>query len=266
MPCAGSPAVVRLEDVAVLHDGVPALADVDWRVEQGQHWVVIGPNGSGKTTLLQIIGAHRHPSRGRAWVLGQLLGRTDVRELRKRIGYSGASLGRSLRPQLTAVEVVATARHAALEPWWHEYTDDDWRNARDWLERTGCGPLADRTVGTLSEGERQRVLLARTFMAAPGLVVLDEPAAGLDAAGRELLVAQLAGLAEPAAESPPMVLVTHHTEEIPPGFTHALLLRGGRVLAAGPLEDTLNGQSLSDCIGLDLELERRGGRWFSWLG
>ena len=258
--------VVCLEDVSVLHDGVPALDHIDWRVEPGQHWVVIGPNGSGKTTLLQLIGAHRHPSSGTADVLGQRLGRTDVRELRKRIGYTGASLGRSLRPQLTAVEVVATARHAALEPWWHRYTDEDWTTARRLLEETGCGSLADRTVGTLSEGERQRVLLARTFMAQPGLVVLDEPAAGLDAAGRELLVAQLSRLAAAGAGTPPMVLVTHHTEEIPPGFTHVLLLRAGRVLAAGPLESTLTAASLSACIGLELALERRDGRWFSWLG
>src|SRR5438874_7387279 len=138
---------VQLRGVSVVHDGTPALCDVDWDVEPGQHWVVIGPNGSGKTTLLQVIGAQRHPSSGSAVVLGQRLGRTDVRELRKRIGFTGAALGRSLRPQLTAVEVVATARNAALEPWWHRYSDDDWHAARQLLDQTGCGALADRTVG-----------------------------------------------------------------------------------------------------------------------
>ncbi|MDQ1397653.1 MAG: iron complex transport system ATP-binding protein [Acidimicrobiaceae bacterium] len=255
---------VRLEAVSVFYDGALALDDVTWTIEPGQHWIVIGPNGCGKTTLLQIIGGQRHPSSGTATVLGRRIGRTDVRELRKEIGYTGASLGRSLRPQLTALEVVATARHAALEPWWHTYSQQDWDEARDQLEAAGCGPLAGRTIGTLSEGERQRVLLVRTFMARPGLVVLDEPAAGLDAAGRELLVAQLARLAADSG-SPPMVLVTHHTEEIPPGFTHVLLLRGGRVLAAGPLAETLTAGSLSACVGLDLAVERRGGRYFSWL-
>src|SRR4051812_9565233 len=174
-PSLGSPAL-ELAGVSVVFDGTPALAGVDWVVERGQHWIVIGPNGCGKTTLLQVIGAFRHPSSGTARVLGRRLGRTDVRELRKEIGFTGASLGRSLRPQLTAVEVVATARNAALEPWWHRYSEQDWAEAGRLLDETGCGALAARTVGTLSEGERQRVLLARTFMARPGLVVLDEPA------------------------------------------------------------------------------------------
>jgi len=255
--------VVELRRVSVVHDGTAVLAEVDWLVEAGQHWVVIGPNGSGKTTLLELVGARRHPSSGSATVLGQTLGRTDVRDLRRRIGYTGATLGRSLRPALSALEVVATARHAALEPWWHRYASQDWDRAGRLLEEVGCGPLASRAVGTLSEGERQRVLLARAFMVDPGLVVLDEPAAGLDAGGRELLVGQLARLAADPA-SPPMLLVTHHTEEIPPGFNSVLLLRGGRVVASGPLEGTLDAGSLSACVGLDLELERRDGRWFSW--
>jgi iron complex transport system ATP-binding protein len=262
-PAAGPPAV-QLDGVSVVFDGRAVLDGIDWSVSPGEHWVVIGPNGCGKTTLLQVTGAFRHPTRGMAQVLGRRLGRTDVRELRKGIGYTGASLGRSLRPELTALEVVVTARHAALETWWHQYSDDDWRRARRLLDDAGCGALVDRTIGTLSEGERQRVLLARTFMPSPGLVVLDEPAAGLDAGGRELLVAQLGRLAADP-DSPPMVLVTHHTEEIPPGFTHCLLLREGRVLAAGPLGTTLTAANLSACIGLDLVLERRGDRWFSWL-
>jgi iron complex transport system ATP-binding protein len=256
--------VIDLDGVGVVYDGKWALDGVSWTVEAGQHWIIIGPNGCGKTTLLQVIGAFRHPSTGTARILGEQLGRTDVRELRKSIGYTGASLGRSLRPQVTALEAVVTARHAALETWWHRYTDEDYERARFLLDDAGCGHLADRTIGTLSEGERQRVLLARTFMAAPGLIVLDEPAAGLDAAGRELLVAHL-GRRAADPSSPPMVLVTHHTEEIPPGFTHCLLLRGGRVLAAGPLEGTLTNENLSACIGLGLVLDRRGERWFSWL-
>lgn len=255
---------VELRGVSVIHGDSMALDAVDWTVRPGENWVVIGPNGCGKTTLLQVIGGHRHPSRGTADVLGRRLGRTDVRELRRHIGYTAAALGRTLRPELTALEAVVTARFAALETWWHRYEDADWERARALLADAGCEHLADRTFGTLSEGERQRVLLARTFMADPGLVVLDEPAAGLDAAGRELLVGQLARLAT-RRESPPIVLVTHHTEEIPPNFSHVLLLRRGRVLASGELESTLTEQNLQDCIGLRLSLERRGGRWFSWL-
>jgi iron complex transport system ATP-binding protein len=259
----GSPAI-ELDGVCVDFDGTAALTQVDWVVEPGEHWIVIGPNGCGKTTLLQVIGAFRHPTSGTARVLGRRLGRTDVRELRKEIGFTGASLGRSLRPGVTALEAVVTARYAALETWWHTYNDEDWARARWLLDDAGCTHLAGRTIGTLSEGERQRVLLARTFMAAPGLIVLDEPAAGLDAAGRELLVAQL-GRRAADPESPPMVLVTHHTEEIPPGFTHCLLLRAGRALAQGPLEDTLTSENLAACIGVDLVIDRRGPRWFSFL-
>src|SRR3954449_12584293 len=255
---------VELRGVSVIHGDSMALEDIDWTVRPGENWVVIGPNGCGKTTLLQVIGGHRHPSRGTAEVLGRRLGRTDVRELRRHIGYTAAARGRTLRPDVTAVEAVVTARFAALETWWHQYEDSDWERARALLADAGCDHLADRTFGTLSEGERQRVLLARTFMADPGLIVLDEPAAGLDAAGRELLVAQL-GRRAADPQSPPMVLVTHHTEEIPPGFTHCLLLRAGRVLAHGPLEETLTSANLAACIGVDLVLDRRGARWFSYL-
>src|SRR3954453_14326681 len=253
---------VELCGVSVIHGDSMALEDVDWKVRPGENWVVIGPNGCGKTTLLQVIGGPRHPSRGAAEVLGRRLGRTDVRELRRHIGYTAAALGRTLRPDLTAVEAVVTARFAAPEPWGDRYEDSDWERARALLADAGCDHLADRTFGTLSEGERQRVLLARTFMADPGLVVFNRPAPGPDAAGRELLVPQLGRLAA-VPSSPPMVLVTHHTEEIPAGFTHCLLLRSGRVHAAGPLTSTLTAATLSACIGLDLALERRGDRWFS---
>jgi iron complex transport system ATP-binding protein len=168
-----------------------------------------------------------------------------------------------LRPGVTGLDAVMAAKHAALETWWHTYDDSDRERARALLERMGCGHLADRSVVTASDGERQRVQLARTLMVDPDLLLLDEPTAGLDLGGREALVARLAELAA-APDAPPTVLVTHHTEEIPPGFTHALLLRGGRVLAAGPLDDTLTAAALSECFDTAVILERRAGRFMAF--
>jgi len=236
------------------------LGGVDWRIDPGQHWVVLGPNGSGKSTLLRIAGLHLHPTEGTVRVLGETLGRTDVRRLRRRIGYASASLADSFRPGITAGDVVMTALHGALEPWWHDYTDDDRDRARALLGRIGCGDRASQAFGTLSSGERQRVLLARTLMLQPDLLLLDEPTAALDLGGREALVATLADLAADPS-TPPMVQVTHHVEEIPPGFTHALLLESGRVVDAGPLAGVVTEQALSGCYGLDLRLTQAAGRW-----
>ena len=236
------------------------LGGVDWRIDPGQHWVVLGPNGSGKSTLLRIAGLHLHPTEGTVRVLGETLGRTDVRRLRRRIGYASASLADSFRPGITAGDVVMTALHGALEPWWHDYTDDDRDRARALLGRIGCGDRACHAFGTLSSGERQRVLLARTLMVEPDLLLLDEPTAGLDLGGREELVAALADLAADP-DTPPMVQVTHHVEEIPPGFTHALLMESGRVVDAGPLPSVVTEQALSCCYSLDLRLTQVAGRW-----
>jgi iron complex transport system ATP-binding protein len=216
-----------------------------------------------KTTLLRLASCYLHPTAGTVDVLGARLGRVDVRELRARIGLTSAALADQLRPTLDAVDVVMTAKHAALEPWWHRYTDGDRERATALLERLGVGGLADREFGTLSSGERQRVLLARTLMIDPGIVLLDEPNAGLDLGGREELVVALTALARDR-ESPPIVLVTHHVDEIPPGFTHLLLLREGRVLAAGPIDETLTSAALSEAFGLQLCLERRYGRFSAY--
>ena len=197
---------------------------------------MIGPNGSGKTTLLAIAGARLHPSRGSVEILGERLGASDWRAVRARVGFVSGAVVRSLRPSLAAIDVVVTAKFGALEPWWHTYTDADLDRARSRLELTGVADLADRTFGVLSEGERQQVLLARLLMADPGLLLLDEPFAGLDLGARERLLARLSALAlDPA--TPPIVLVTHHVEEIPPGSTHALVLSGGHVVASGPIDD-----------------------------
>lgn len=252
--------IVRLEGVGVGIDGDTILDDIDWAVGAGERWVLLGRNGSGKTTLLRVVGLTLHPSRGEVTVLGGRLGRIDVRSHRQRIGVTSAAVERSLRPTLTAAEVVVTARHGALEPWWHTYTDDDHDRARALLERFGVGPLADHTFGTLSSGERQRTLLARALMSEPDLLVLDEPTAGLDLGGREELVRDLAALATDEA-TPPLVLVTHHLEEIPVGFTHALLLRAGRVASAGPISEVLRDEDVSACYGIDVEVRAEGGRW-----
>lgn len=240
------------------------LSDVTWRVGHGERWLVLGANGSGKTTLLRVASLYEHPTTGTVEVLGERLGRTDVRQLRRRIGWASASLAAELRPQLGALDVVMTAKHAALEPWWHRYDDHDRDRARDCLARMGVGEVSERHLGTLSSGEQQRVLLARTLMNDPGVVLLDEPSARLDLAGREQLVSALGELvADPAA--PPIVLVTHHVDEVPPGMTHVLLLREGRVLASGPIDTTLDAGRLSACFGLPLRLERRGdGRLSAW--
>jgi iron complex transport system ATP-binding protein len=225
--------------------------------------VVLGPNGSGKTTLLRIASLYLHPSSGSVAVAGEVLGRTDVRQLRTRIGLASPAFGDLLRPELAAADVVMTGRYAALEPWWHTYDDGDRARAAELLDRFGVGAAAGRPVATLSSGERQRVLLARAFSGHPALVLLDEPTAGLDLGGREDLVARL-GAAALDPTGPPTVLVTHHVEEIPVGTTHVLLLRGGRIAASGPIGDVLQADALSATFGVALDLERRGDRWSAW--
>ncbi len=255
--------VLQLDDIHRTTDGVEILRGIDWRIDEGQHWVVLGPNGSGKTTLVRIASMWLHPSAGRVHVLGEKLGRTDVRALRGRIGFASAAMADMLRPSILVRDVVMTARNAALEPWWHPYDDDDRRSADRALDRVDATYLADRTFGALSSGERQRVLLARALSIDPGLILLDEPTAALDLTGREQLLATLSDLASDPTVVP-IVFVTHHVEEIPDGFTHALLMREGRSLSQGPLDQTLTAESLSACFGLQLGLERRHGRWAAW--
>jgi iron complex transport system ATP-binding protein len=254
------PAALELVAVSLVYDGRCVLDGVDWRVGPGERWIVLGPNGSGKTSLIRIASLYLHPSRGEVRVLGQQLGRVDVRRVRPRIGLASASMAAMLRREVAVVDVVMTGRNAALETWWHTYTEADRARAIDLLDRFGVASFAGRMFGTLSSGEQQRVQLARTLMSDPELLLLDEPAAGLDLGAREDLVTRLGALALDAT-SPPLVLVTHHVDEIPRGFTHALLLRDGRVLASGPIERALTAESLSRCFGLDLALEQRDGRW-----
>jgi iron complex transport system ATP-binding protein len=258
-PSPTTPAL-RLSGVGVVRDGVTIIDGVDWEVGPHERWIVLGPNGSGKTTLMRIAGLYLHPSRGEVEVLGERLGRVDVRHHRTRIGLVSPAFAAMLRADVTAADIVMTARHGALETWWHRYDESDRRRALALLDRLGAGPLADRAFGALSSGERQRVLLARSLWGDPGLVLLDEPTAGLDLGAREDLVSRLGGLASDPT-TPATVLVTHHVEEIPAGFTHVLLLRGGRVAAAGPIDDVLDAPTLSAVFGLPLALDRRDGRY-----
>jgi iron complex transport system ATP-binding protein len=249
-----------LEQVGVRLDGAAILHDLDWTIRPGERWVIVGPNGSGKTTLLRLLSAWQRPSSGTATVLGEVLGRTDLRRLRTRIGFTSQSLTDQLRPTMTPHEVVLAAPNAALETWWHRYTDDDHADATAQLRLFGIDAGAgQRPMRTLSSGERQRVLLARAFTGRPGLVVLDEPTAGLDVGGREDLVRRLDRAATTTDAA--LVLVTHHLEEIPPAFDRAVLLSGGTIVAAGPVADLLTGPSLSDLYGIDLDVTCRDGRW-----
>ncbi len=259
------PACLRCDDISLTLDGARILDRVSWEVGDSERWVVLGSNGAGKTTLLRIVALYQHPSSGTVEVLGERLGRTDVRTLRERIAFSSPALAAKLEPSMTAAQVVMTARYAALAPWWHQYSDADRTRARELLRDWRCEALAEHSFPTLSAGERQRVLLARTLMNEPGVVLLDEPTAGLDVGGREELVADLATWARDSSR-PPLVLVTHHLEEIPPGFTHALVLKGGRVLANGPIEEAVTTAVLSDAFDLHLHVESKAGRFTARLG
>lgn len=251
---------LELEGVEVHRGRDRLVGPIDWRVAAGERWVIVGPNGSGKTTLLQVASTYLWPSSGRVAVLGERIGSVDARELRRRIGYASPALAADLPPDLTALDVVVTARHAALAPWWHHYGADDLERARRLLERLGCGGLADRAFGTLSSGERQRVQIARALMAGPELLLLDEPASTLDLGAREALVERLADLAGDDSLRA-IVLVTHHLEEIPPGFGHGLVLCRGRAVAAGPIRGALSDAALSAAFGLPLVVRRRDGRF-----
>ena len=251
---------LALDGVGLDRDGRTILDNIDLVVEPHQRWVVLGRNGCGKTTLLRIAALYLHPTRGHVDVLGHRLGRVDIRKLRPLVGFTSAGFADMLRPQLTATDIVMTAKHGALEPWWHSYDDADRVRAVELLGRLGVARLATKQLSTLSSGERQRVLLARTLMTDPGLLLLDEPTAALDLGGREELLASLADLAA-HDDTPATMLVTHHVEEIPVGFTHLLLLAAGSVLTQGPIADTLTEEALSECFGLPVALERHGDRW-----
>jgi iron complex transport system ATP-binding protein len=257
-----SPATVELRQASVRIEGRTVLGPVDLRVGRGERWVLLGPNGGGKTTLLALAGARRQPSSGRVEVLGAALGRADVRVIHPRISHTSHVLAERMPPGLTVRTVVLTGKRAALSPWFQEFDEEDERRAVTLLDRVGCAHLAARRLDTCSQGERQRVLLARALYPDPELLILDEPASGLDLPARETLIEALETvLAEPSA--PTTILATHHLEEIPPSSSHAALLRDGLLVASGAIEEVLTPGSLEACFGIAMDIGRRGGRWWA---
>ena len=256
--------VIRMDGVTVRRGDSTLLHDVDWAVELDERWVVLGPNGAGKTTLLRLASAELHPTTGSVHILGERLGRVNVFELRTRIGLTSAALGMRIPGDETVSDVVVSAGYGVMGRWRERYENADTDRAEALLDDMGVRGLAGRTYGTLSEGERKRTLIARALMTDPELLLLDEPTAGLDLGGREDLVGRLARLAmDPAA--PASVLVTHHVEEIPPGYTHGLLLREGGIVASGLLDDVLTDENLTATFGVPLAVQRRRGRYTAWL-
>ncbi|GAA2990302.1 ABC transporter ATP-binding protein [Streptomyces fulvorobeus] len=254
--------VLELVDVSVVRDGRALVEDVSWSVKEGERWVILGPNGAGKTTLLNIASSYLFPSTGTATVLGERLGGvgTDVFDLRPRIGIAGMAMADKMPKRQTVLQTVLTAAYGMTATWHENYDTVDEDRARAFLDRLGMTGFLERRFGTLSEGERKRTLIARAMMTDPELLLLDEPAAGLDLGGREDLVRRLGRLArDPLA--PSMIMVTHHVEEIAPGFTHVLMIRQGKVLAAGPMETELSSRNLSLCFGLPLIVEHTGDRY-----
>jgi iron complex transport system ATP-binding protein len=254
--------LIDLHDVSLRRDGRVLVGPLSWSVELDERWVIIGPNGAGKTSLLSIAAAAEHPSSGIAYVLGERLGRVDALQLRSRVGLSSSAVAGRVPGHEVVRDLVVSAGYAVLGRWRERYEDVDYRRAIDMLESLGAEHLADRTYETLSEGERKRVLIARALMTDPELLLLDEPAAGLDLGGREELVSRLTDLAADP-DAPALVLVTHHVEEIPPGFSHAMLLSEGQVVAAGLLTDTLSAENLSATFGQSIVVDSVDGRYFA---
>lgn len=256
--------VIGLSGVSVVREGRHLLRDIEWSVHDRERWILYGPNGAGKTTLLQVASTYMAPTRGEMRLLGETRGRFDVRELREHIGYAGAGPAALVHPTLPALEIVVTGKHAAfVDSRWHEYDESDWQAARNHLDRFAAGHLRNRPYGTLSAGEKQRVLIARSLMTDPRLLLLDEATTGLDLGAREELIASLEDFASDPS-SPAVVLVTHHVEEIPRGFTHILMLSEGEMVATGPIDRTLTPDVLTASFGLPLRLERIDGRYRAW--
>jgi iron complex transport system ATP-binding protein len=252
--------VLQLSSVSIVRDGNTILDSVDWEVDSDQRWVILGPNGAGKTTMLQVAAAAIHPTKGNAEILDEELGAVDLFELRPRIGFASTALARRIPVAETVLDVVMTAAYSVTGRWNEEYEDIDERRAHRVLNEWKLDHLADRKFGALSDGEQKRVQIARSVMTDPELLLLDEPAASLDLGAREELVKLLGGYASDPG-SPAIVMVTHHVEEIPPGFTHVLLLAGGGIVGAGPISETLTSEKLTETFGLPIELTENDGRF-----
>jgi len=252
--------VAELAGVTVRRGTSVLLDNIDLVIEEGQRWVVVGPNGAGKTTMLQLLAAQSHPTSGVVSLLGEYLGAVDIFELRPRIGVSSASITHRIPPREKVSDVVISSAYGVVGRWREQYDQIDEARALNLMQQLRVAELADRTFGTLSEGERKRTEIARALMTDPELLLLDEPGAGLDLAGREILVDTLKRLCEDP-DAPTMVLVTHHLEEMPAGLTHALLLDHGKVIARGPIEKVITDENMSRAYGLPLRVTHEDGRW-----
>ena len=252
--------VIDLNNVSVVRDGKAILNNVDWQVESNQRWVVVGPNGAGKTTLLRVAAAQIHPSAGQATILGSRLGEVNVFELRTRIGFASTALANHIPNSETVLDAVMTASYAVTGRWNEKYEDIDERRARRVLNEWHLESYADRAFGTLSDGERKRTQIARAVMPDPEILLLDEPVASLDLAAREQTI-KIIGAYASAPSAPAMVMVTHHLEEIPAGFTHALLLTNGQVFSAGEINQTLTSEKISEAYGFGLQVAVQDGRF-----
>ena len=252
--------VLEFNDVSVVRNGRAILDGLSWQVDESERWVILGPNGAGKSTILQLAAATMHPTKGDVDILGERLGRVNVFELRPRIGLAATNLARRIPAYETVENAIVTAAYAVTGRWHEEYDEVDYRRAREVIDAWDLTPLADRTFGTLSDGEQKRVQVARAVMTDPELMLLDEPAGSLDLGAREDL---LYSLTEYAASplAPAIVMVTHHVEEIPPGFTHALLLADGKAVHAGPIAETLTNEKLSEAFGRKLQVRVDGQRY-----
>ncbi len=252
--------VINLVDVSVIRSGKTILSGIDWAVSEGQTWVVLGPNGAGKTTVLQIAGTLMHPSSGTAEILDERLGAVDVFELRPRIGLASSALAAHVPGGERVRDVVLTSAWAVLGRWREDYDSADLGRADELIAGWGLGALTRARFDTLSEGERKRTIIARALMADPELLLLDEPAAGLDLGGREDLLRRIDALLDDDY-APTVVMVTHHVEEIPAGATHVLMMRDGRSVAQGPIEQVLTSENVSATFGLPVAITRVGQRW-----
>jgi iron complex transport system ATP-binding protein len=254
------PTVLQLTDVSLVRGGVPVVDSLTWTVDSDDRWVVLGPNGAGKSSLLQMAAAQTHPSSGTAEVLGGDLGSVDLFDLRPRIGFASTTIARRIPAKEKVVDVVLTAAYSVTGRWNEEYEGVDVRRAHRVLDEWSLGHLSDRTFGELSDGEQKRVQIARAVMTDPELLLLDEPAASLDLGAREELLRMLSGYAQ-SEGAPAIVMVTHHVEEIPRGFTHALLLDHGSVVAAGPIDEVVTAETLGATFGVELEVTSEDGRY-----
>ncbi len=254
------PQVLEFSDVVVRRNARDIVDHLNWSVSDADRWVILGPNGAGKTTLLQLADTLLHPTSGIVTILGERLGRTDVFEIRPRIGFASSAMARRVPPEETVLDVVLTAAFSVLGRWNESYEDIDERRAMRVLAEWKLDHLADRTFGTLSDGEQKRVQIARAVMTDPEMLLLDEPTASLDLGAREELLTLLSGFAK-APTTPAMIMVTHHVEEIPVGFTHVLLIRDGRAVASGPLAETLTAEALTETFGVPIVLTEADGRY-----